>query len=180
MKFLPFDNFQIHSHLSSDQVKEALRKEVAAQKLFSLSGVFRNNKEPYRGEIFDDGFTIIRNIHYKNSLLPVIRGKVVSNPAGTIIEVKMRLLRFVSVFMFLSFGLMFLLIAVNGSAVTLLLATAMFIVGYVIAMIGYRYEAGKAKKFLINVFGEQKFIPDNRMPVSDFFDLLIKKGQGVR
>ena len=74
---------------------------------------------------------------------------------------------------------MFFIAAMSGSTIEPVFMIGMFIVVYVIAMIAYKYEAGKAKRFLINLFGEQKFIPDNRYPTADFFDLLIKKNKGA-
>jgi hypothetical protein len=154
-----------------------LEKAVAQRKPFSLAGIFKGNEQPYRGEIFEDSFKIIRNIGYRNSFVPIIKGKIIDNYPGTVIEVKMRMMIFVYIFMLvwfggISIGLMF---ALKGAILAAIVPLGMLAFGYLIVMVGYKYEVNKAKKFLVNLFGEQKFMLDNRTPMEDLFDRLIKK-----
>jgi hypothetical protein len=178
MKFLPFDNFKIYSSLSYDEVRQVLDEEVEPRKGFMLSGIFNTSDKPFRGEVFENTFKIFRNIRYKNSFLPIIKGKVSDNYPGTVIEINMRMVIFVYIFMAVwitgvSAALIFTL---REAFVASIIPLAMLVFAYLVMIVAYRYEAGKAKKFLNEIFkaqvGEDGY--DVQDPINTYIDEKIK------
>lgn len=178
MKFLPFDNFQIRSNLSLDEVKQALEKEVAQGKTFSPFNLLRRRVEqPYRGEILGNGFKIVRNIRYNNSFIPIITGKITDNYRSTTIEIRMRMRVIVYIFMPIWLGALIaaMMFSQGNDSFPSIIPAAMVLMGYIVIIAAYKYEARKAKKFLFNLFCEQDVLPDTRTPIEDILDKLIRK-----
>lgn len=88
MQLIPYKSFTIKSQDSLDIVRRRLASQIEAPKSrWSLS----KNHAPYAGHIADESFKITRIIHYRNSFLPIIRGKMESVENGTQVQIKMHL-----------------------------------------------------------------------------------------
>lgn len=71
MKVLPADSFTILTPDTLPIVVQRLNAQVEPTKVFRFS----NKHLPYQGTISESGFQISHIIHYRNSFLPVIRGR---------------------------------------------------------------------------------------------------------
>ena len=89
MKLLPYDAFTIQTPDSLAIVLEKLAAHIEPSKTFRWS--FSRDHAPYEGRISDTGFEIHRIIHYRNSFLPIIRGRFDPLPNGTAIHITMGL-----------------------------------------------------------------------------------------
>lgn len=56
-------------------------------------------RQPFRGYVRDDTFSIYRIIGYRNSFRPRVSGRIVPGPSGTSIECTMTMEPFIQVFM---------------------------------------------------------------------------------
>ncbi len=87
MKLLPYESFSIQTRDSLPLIKERLNSEVEIPK---IRWGFSRHHALYQGKVSETGFEITRIIHYRNSLLPVIRGTFHQESDGrTTIHIKM-------------------------------------------------------------------------------------------
>ncbi len=87
MKLLPFDKFSLLSPHDRPVVIEKLQHSLAEPKFFR----FRRPSESYQGRVDDEGFKISPVISYRNSFLPIIRGRFEAHHMGVKILVTQRL-----------------------------------------------------------------------------------------
>lgn len=164
MKFLPFEHIVYHSNLNAPDVIRRLEGEIQAPQNFRsgfLGFITRSNITSYEGSIFNNNkFEISRVIAYRNSFLPKISGTIEQAFDGTRIEVKMRPVIFVIVFMCVWFGgvsIAILVLTIEAiiswkfSAINLL-PFGMFLFGYLLTMGAFKAESLKSKKDLKNIF----------------------------
>ncbi|MEB3336687.1 MAG: hypothetical protein VKJ46_04440 [Leptolyngbyaceae bacterium] len=95
MKLLPRDTFTLSTADSLPVVLQRLTAQVEAPKGFRFS----RQHAPYEGTVSEQGFQINRIIHYRNSFLPVIRGRFEPEAKGTLIYIQMGLHPFVMAFL---------------------------------------------------------------------------------
>jgi len=98
MKYLPFEEFEIHTKLTSDEVFYRLRAAVETKETW---GILSN--KPFLGKVKRDNFRISRNTWWNPSFSLVIYGEVKSDSSGSCLRIKMRLHWFF--FSFWAFGL---------------------------------------------------------------------------
>ncbi len=156
MSILPFEKLTIHTDLTPEQIKEKLEQFVEPYQMFR--NTFKQPNKPYNGKIQETSFRITRNINYRNSFLPVIKGKIMPNDygKGSQINITMSLHSFVIVFMtfwlFMVGGggisLLFLMISSGKFMLEGLIPVGMFIFGCLLTIIPFKIEANIAKKFL--------------------------------
>ncbi|NEU76973.1 hypothetical protein PI95_031870 [Hassallia byssoidea VB512170] len=91
MKILPYDTWIISTSDSLPIVLQRLNAKVEPPKVFRFS----TRHAPYQGTISEEGFRINRIIHYRNSFLPVIRGRFEVQSHQTLIHVQMSIHPFV-------------------------------------------------------------------------------------
>ncbi|MBH8577804.1 hypothetical protein I8752_33555 [Nostocaceae cyanobacterium CENA369] len=115
MKVLPDDTFTILTPDSLPIVLQRLSAKVEPTKMFRVS----KKHAPYQGTISEQGFQITRIIHYRNSFLPVIRGRFEAQVHQTVVHIQMSLHPFVMTFL----GFWFL--CWYGAVVPITLAGAM-------------------------------------------------------
>jgi hypothetical protein len=150
----PLEKFTIYSSLAPDLVREKLLDVVEPRKTFRWHR--RHPDKPYQGEIGEHSFEMMRIINYRNSFLPLIKGRISSEPIGSKIEVEMSLHPVVFVFMLVwlgmvgQFGVLLLIatIAEGTFEPAALIPVGMFIFGCLLPLIGFKPEAGRSKKFL--------------------------------
>lgn len=87
MKILPYDTFTVVTPDPLPIVLQRLSENIETTKMFRFS----RDHAPYQGTLSEQGFQISRIIHYRNSFLPIIRGRFEPQPNGTAIHLKMSL-----------------------------------------------------------------------------------------
>jgi len=150
----PLEKFTIHTSLAPDLVCEKLLQVVEPRKTFRWHR--RDSDKPYEGEIGEHSFEIIRIINYRNSFLPVLKGRISPEGMGSKIEVEMSLHPFVFVFMLVWLGMvgqiavLFLItsIASGQFEAAALIPVGMFMFGCLLPLIGFKPEAARSKQFL--------------------------------
>jgi hypothetical protein len=96
---MPFYQFEFDTSLSPHEVTERLRTRIRAPRRFfeSIRNSFRlgsflpskNLDQPLIGTIDNNTFRVRRDIHYRNSFLPLVRGRITPTSTGSHISVKM-------------------------------------------------------------------------------------------
>src|SRR5215210_8756525 len=79
MPLLPFDSFSIDTRLSASEAAERLAGAVEPRRWLR----FGRGVKPFEGEVAADSFAIRRVIHYRNSFLPELRGRIEAVPSGS-------------------------------------------------------------------------------------------------
>lgn len=160
LKYLiPYDKISLQTRLTTQEVQRKLDSVTAPRRgYFTL----KRTIEPYEGKVAEESFRINRIIYYRrNSFLPSIIGNIRSGLNGTIVQIKMRPVWMVLIFMAIWLGIvgsvcvtvLYLLIAnfnktfTQGLSPAAIIPFAMFIFGYGILMIGYRVESSKSRDF---------------------------------
>jgi hypothetical protein len=156
---MPYYNFQLQVSLPPEAVAERIRAITSAkpagffaQARTVWSGIGSN---VFLGEVHGDSFSLQRNISYRNSFLPQIKGKVFQGGGGTTVDVRMCLNPFAAIFMLIWLG------GVGSAAVSILYDDAMslvplgmFVLGLVLTAAGFFPEAFKAKRLLTDLLRE--------------------------
>jgi hypothetical protein len=132
--FLPDKRFVIDADVAPDVVRERLRAVVAPVRRFAL----RRPKLPFAGTVGSESFELRPVLGYGNSFAPLVRGSYATDISGTRIDVRMRLLRPVAVFMGAWLAVAAFLVVVASIAAArdplrlgfVILALAFFGVGY--------------------------------------------------
>ncbi len=113
---------------------------------------------PFIGRVEGNTFRFRRDIDYRNSFLPQIRGVVTRGPGGTVLRVSMRLHPFVAVFLTLwlagvGAGLAFAVSRMKQVSVGVVVPAGMFVFGLGLAYFGFYPEARKARRILEEAIG---------------------------
>lgn len=129
MQIFPSYQSTIHTHLSPDEVHQRLSKETSSKpfRWFFL-------KEPefkFNGKIEQTAFSIRRNITYRNSFIPIVRGQIVETQSGTDVKLELRLYlyKFILALYIYWYGFTFFaasLVLGSGGPIGLLLMLAVF------------------------------------------------------
>src|SRR5665213_3260484 len=109
---MPFYSFHLSVPARPDVVAERVRRMVspAPTVLGALASRWRRSQtppSPFLGSVENLTFKIRRNIQYRNSFLPIIRGKVIPTPTGSTVNVFMYMHPFSFVFMLFWFCLLY-------------------------------------------------------------------------
>lgn len=169
-KYLPFENYVLTSKLSVEEIKRRLADNIEPKKSLRLSIFNSGSSKPYEGHILGDTFTMSRIINYRNSFLPVITGHISTFLGKTQINVKMRPVTFVLVFISLWLGIVGLVclgiilvgliqfkkVLQNGFSPMILIPFAMFLFGCLLTTLAFKAESRKSKKFLHRMFEGQE------------------------
>jgi len=90
---MPFYRFHLDVPASPDVVVQRLQSVVSPKRWFwssYLMPLLRDPSDrPFLGTVRRDSFKIYRNIWYRNSFLPIIRGRILGEPSGTRVYVTM-------------------------------------------------------------------------------------------
>ncbi len=173
MFFIPYGQIQIKSNLKTDEIEHRLQEQLDPHSI--ISGMLRGNHKYFQGSIENGEFKISRIIHYRNSFRPVIVGKLQPEIDHTVVELTVRLdfvvvavlLLIVGSFILPIFSLLFQSLLVGGGInflqylpegywLKLLLSSiGTFLFFYLFVMIPFNIEAGKATKYLDELFENQ-------------------------
>jgi hypothetical protein len=163
MKIFPYENYILKSSRTPSELIALLNENVEPVKSSSFS---ENRIKKFQGVITGDKFQITRIINYRNSFIPVITGEIFSNGGYSDIHIKMKLDKFVLIFMafWLSLPVFFFLTTLEDFYNNfrgfqnidpfLYLPPVMIIFGIAICTIPFKSEAGMAKKILSGIFEE--------------------------
>jgi hypothetical protein len=100
IRIVPYETFEVVTHLSSKDIVDRLRQNTEPKRWFRFSRIHQE----FEGEIEDSSFSINRIIDYRNSFLPMLKGVIEGSSHGTIVKVRMLPNVFVLLFMTLWFG----------------------------------------------------------------------------
>ena len=92
---VPYERFSLDSAETPAALAGRLRAQTSTGSAWSLSAP----KEPYRGQVSEEGFRLQPVIRYRNSFLPVIIGRFEPTGGGARIDVRQRPVWFVLGFM---------------------------------------------------------------------------------
>ena len=169
-KYLPFENYVIISKLSVEEVTRRLTDNIEPKKYLRLSVFNKGSNKPYEGQILGDTFTINRIINYRNSFLPVITGHISTFLGKTQINVKMKPVTFVLIFISLWLGIVGLIcfgiilvgliqfkqVLQNGFSPMILIPFGFFLFGFLLINLAFKAESKKSKEFLDRLFEAQE------------------------
>jgi hypothetical protein len=156
---MPFYRFEIATHRSTPDALRCIEQMLAPPRSFFRGPKFGfrfapATTRPFVGTVEGKKFRIHRDIYYRNSFLPMIRGHVDSGPVGTRVRVTMYLHPFVAVFMAVWFSgvgsaLYGFLHSANPVAdMTVVFPLGMLAFGVVMVCAGFFPEAIKARRLL--------------------------------
>jgi hypothetical protein len=157
MILFPFVSFRIETDLSTKEAMTAIILAVRTER-----GILTSNgsqKSRFHGTLSGSSFKIRRVINYRNSFLPVIRGKIRSAGEGAVISITMNLELSTAIFMILwcsitGFTLLNFFSSEASHGFDWITAALLLAFGYLLATIGFGIEAKKAEKLLMSIFTE--------------------------
>ena len=158
MSILPYEKLIINTNLTSEEIIEKLNEYIEPYQPFRNK--FKPPNKPYNGKIDGNNFTIARNINYRNSFLPIVKGKIISDYQGSIINITLSLhpviIVFIGFWLYMTggMGFFFLISMITSGEFMLggLIPLGMFIFGCLLTIIPFKVEAKIAKKFLQDLF----------------------------
>jgi hypothetical protein len=159
---MPFYRFEIDVNAQPPTVVERLRTIVRGKLSFreAIRQSFPFNKAegaPFIGSVLDDSFKMRRNIRYRNSFLPMIRGRIASYGVGTRVSVTMFLHPVVVIFMIFWLSMV---ASVAFSHPTLsLIPWGMLAFGVALPVGGFIPEAIKAKRLIVEALTDPVIAP---------------------
>src|SRR6266540_7483414 len=141
---MPFYRFQIDSPLPAQTVLLRIHTLVREKPGFWQSvkesfGRRQNNCPPFIGKVEGDAFRMYRDIRYRNSFLPQVRGSVVSTSHGSRVLITMYLHPLVALFVLfwlgtVGTGALAALNSQNGNSGLSLIPAGMFLFGVVLTV----------------------------------------------
>jgi len=149
MLLLPTERYVIDAPAAPDEVRERLLKAVAPYRGLSL----RKPESPFTGTVEADSFELRPVLGYRNPFAPTARGSFATGVTGTRVEVRVRMLTAVAIFMaiWLSLAAAFLVVAVvvdfrDPSRSWLpLVALGFLAFGYGLMMLSFSFEARRMR-----------------------------------
>jgi len=162
MRFLPYEDFEIYTSLTSDEVFHRLRAAVDTQRKW---WIFTN--KPFWGEVDRHYFKVWRATWWLRNLTPVVLGKIRSEGSGCCIQIRMRLPWYSFFFSALWLGMVwylyfgaiaYLLIQKIQTGIWqidspwfLLTGIGMFAFGYLLFFSSFKRDANRNKAFLLDL-----------------------------
>jgi len=171
---VPFWTFQIDSPLPGTAVENRIRQLLRTKRkqtfLDSLVGAFEppQDEPPFDGSVTGRTFRLVRVIGYRNSFLPVIRGRISDSPhGGTTVRVRMTLHLVTALFMAAWLGFVGAGVAWSSLGdldnidphTSLLLGMMLF--GVLLPVVGFYPEARKAERLLRTALAQNPRQRDN-------------------
>jgi hypothetical protein len=151
---LPWRRYEILTHMQPAEALAAIARATGPRGSL-LRPVWKRTHD-LEGAVESDGFAISRVIRYRNSFLPMIRGRLAPAPGGTLVTVSMRPMWFVVIFWIFwmsaaAVALAWVLLAKGnapGRTGLIAIALGMFAAGYLACSIGFGLEARWARQML--------------------------------
>jgi|LGVF01.1.fsa_nt_gb hypothetical protein len=170
MLLIPYECLIVETHLSPEEVHRKLTSIVEPRRSRRWFWPFWSEHRPYQGRVSRDEFRIIRIIHYRNSFLPIVKGRIQQEVDGSYVHITMHPHIVVLAFMTFwlgAFGYMCLNLVADIIISTLwpdltepvfpsalLGIGGMFMFGYVLLMGAFKFESIKSKSFFREMLEE--------------------------
>src|SRR5579872_81886 len=152
---MPIYGFQFDVPAPPDVVEERVRAVVGKAPTFweRLTSSWRGPQQPrfaFLGTVGGRSFLIRRAIQYRNSFLPLIRGKIVATPTGSRVNVLMFMHPASLIFMLVWFGFLISIESrlVDANIARSFVPVGMIIFGLVLSLGGFFFEALKVMPLL--------------------------------
>src|SRR5580693_5061886 len=152
---MPYSSFHLSVPAQAEVVAERIRSIVSPAPTFwgTLGSSWRRPQgavSPFLGSVENLSFKIRRNIQYRNSFLPIIRGKIVPTPTGSRVDVFMHMHPFSVVFMMVWFGIILFFESkfVDVNIARSFLPIGMAVFGLALSVGGFYFEALKVMPLL--------------------------------
>lgn len=151
MNLLPQQKFDLIVAYPIMEVRERLAANVGPK---NFLGVLSTKREPlFNGVIEDKSFTLFRNVHTRNTFVPVLCVALESEPAGTRIHVKMILQPVVTSILLAGLAMVIIFLLSSGNSfeatkIILLVTSAAVLIIY----LGFYFEAASSKAALRKIF----------------------------
>lgn len=108
ISLLPFETFEISTNKSAQEIKEDLSEHLLIKKNLGIVFFQKNTDKKYEGYVDKESFKLRRILKGgRNSFIPIVSGKIKKRHGKTTMEMKIRLHRFVYIFLscFIAFAL---------------------------------------------------------------------------
>lgn len=153
MPFLPFETLVIETSLSKEEVAINLANNIEPEKIIRFW--IKPDRKAFEGRLINDEFKITRIISYRNSFLPVIKGRLQTIGNSTHITMKLRphlsVILFVTVwFSIIGLALVITLASADSYGV-LIIPFGLLLLGYALMMGCYLFESSRAKQILTEI-----------------------------
>lgn len=163
---MPFRRIEFDVPLSETEVESRIQmvtrpRRTITEILKTGFRIFASGGPPFVGEVSTDSFQIRRDIRYRNSFLPLLKGRLTSVPGGTRVNVVMHIHPLVALFMLFWFsGVGAGAIAItfgqhSGEGAMALIPFGMLVFGVALVCGGFYPEANKAERLLRESLGEK-------------------------
>ncbi len=162
---LPFEKYILRTSLSKEEVLKKIADNIQQEQKLKISFLGEDFSKPYSGKIIDNTFSMSRNINYRNSFLPFIKGSILNSNGKTEINIIMRpilpVLIFISIWMsivgivcisILTVGILnFNEFSINEFSPAILIPFGMFLFGFLLTYFAFKTESKITKQFLENL-----------------------------
>ena len=160
MIFFPYESYKLITKLTPDAIRLRLQENIEPQKLFRLNFISNSSTKFFEGAVNYNKFRIQRIIGGRNSFLPIIEGKILNIAIDTEILITMRMAIYTYTIWLIVTGVLlfaFVLLIKSMSSKNqfnsgIIILSAMIIFNYLFAVLSFKWESSKAKKFLDNLF----------------------------
>lgn len=140
--------FTIETSKSKEEVLRIIKENTHTRtSIFD----FKTHEEFFEGRVFEDSFSLLRIIHYRNDILPVIKGNIEEIEGGCRVNIKMRMPIFAIIFfsIWLPGGILgSILILLERDFISFFITLVGFPLFALIFFLMYKYEAKKSKEKL--------------------------------
>lgn len=177
MLLIPYEYLIIKTHLSPEEAHCKLASVVEQRRSMRWCWIFWSEHRPYQGRVSRDKFRLIRIIHYRNSFLPIVKGRIQQEVDGSCVHITMHphivVLGFMAFWLgalgYMCLNLVADIIISNlwpdliepVFPFTLLGLGGMFMFGYVLLMASFKFESVKSKSFFRELFEESNSLTDS-------------------
>jgi hypothetical protein len=153
MPWLPYERVVLRTKVPADELMRRLAMEVEPRK--SFRSPFAGHRT-YQGELTGTTFNVARIIGYRNSFLPMLKGRVRPDGTGAVLEATLSLHPVVLGFMVFFLGsalaigltLLMSLVLQGKNPALALFPTGMFLFGYLLMQGAFSFESTQARRFL--------------------------------
>ena len=163
LHLLPYKELELFSPFKSEEALEKLSSEIKPIEIRTGPVIFGTTDERFQGNVNGNHFEIRRDISYRNSFLPFIRGTIMPAGKGSVVRVEMRMHPAARKFMRFWLGViaaMFLGMVLAAAGIACIVIPAFLIAfGVAFMMAGFYPEASIAKDFFCEALSAKDHNP---------------------